>query len=436
MKKLLLLILLINVTCLLHGQDIIYTVNCEKNGVNTKLDSIKFENLSNDSHIVFGELQDQTNYAVNLSLQQIETNTGFLNLINEDQTFKIVKNIPGEISIQCKNNLPEDIIVSILNLSGQKLHSQKIDAPSALNTININIPNSGLYIVNIHSQLGNQSFKVAGSGNSGTFSSSIYINKTGTNVLSLKSLSLKSESNFSFQQGDSLRVTAYLDGNRTYPVTFAVNESDTLNLFFVEPNENYFIVGNIKYPLNMGYNVWFSELDCGNYDIFAHGLYLASGVAINKYGDDQTGKSLLPSGSGNMIVFNMFNKNSSLVPGKYVFIDDVNCSGEVTEGGNTFTMGESDKFVSSVKEMNDPTFYAFNIDLQIDWNTVDFDNPSTEVITKYTNYLNSRVGIKGGNVTVEKDNETYIITFDCIDNNGITITGKYTGILNFIEFGI
>jgi hypothetical protein len=437
MKNLAILILLINVTFLLQGQDINYTLNCEKNGANTNLDSILFENLSNDSHIIFGALPDQRSYVVNLSSQKIEINTGLMNFIDEDQLYKVVKNIPGEISIQCKNKISDDIILSIINLNGKKLFSQKISTKAIANTININIPYAGMYILNLNSTAGVASYKVAGSESSGTFSYAISENNIPeTAFTKLKSVSVKNESDFSFQKGDSLRVTAYLNGNSTYPVVFKVNESDTLNLFFVSEDENYLIVENIKYPLNLGHHVWFSELDCGNFDIYAHGLYLTSDITINKFGNDQTGKSLFPKGKGNMLVFNMFNKDSTFVPGKYIFVDEINCSGEVTDGANTYTMGESDKLVTAKTEMNDPTFYALNVDLEIDWVNVDFDNPSSDVITKFTNYKNASVGIKKGNVLVEKNNETYTITFDCLDNNGLIIRGKYKGSLNFIEFGI
>jgi len=201
-------------------------------------------------------------------------------------------------------------------------------------------------------------------------------------------------------------------------------------------SDNYIMVNNNKYPLNLGYKIWFSELDCGNHDIFAHGLYLTSDITIKKDGDSQSGMSLNPSGKGNIIVFNMFSKFSDLVPGTYKFVDNVNCNGEITDGNNTYTMDPNDKFVTAVKEMNDPTFYTLNTDIDINWDNVDFENPSEDVINKYTNYRNSWIGIKEGSVTIEKSNNNYIITFDCIDNNGSSISGKYNGSLNLIEFAI
>jgi len=434
MKKLAILILLINVTCLLQGQDIIYTVSCEKDGVNTNLDSIMFENLSNDSYIVFGPLSYQASYAVNLSSQRVEVNTSLTNFVDEDQMFRIVKNIPGKISILYKFDFPEDIKLSVIDLNGQILYTQNIDASIAFNTINIEIPNSGFYIINLQSPFGEQSFKVVGSGRSGTFSSSINMNKPKTNDISLKSALFETESDFSFQQGDSLKIIAYLNGNSTYPITFEVNESDSLNLFFVNTDDNYFIVNNVKYPLNLGYHVWGNAKDCGSSDgsnIFIHGLYLSTDITIGKYEP----LNLLPSGKGNILIFNMLNRDSILISGEYSFIDKVDCLGVVTDGDSTYQMSSTDKFVTR-KPKIDSTQYAINVDIEIDWNNVDFENPSEEVINKYTNYINAGVGIIEGSITIEKNENMYTITIDCIDLNGLKVVGRFSGQLNWILFDV
>jgi len=436
MKKLAVLILLVNIVTLLHGQEVVYTINCEKNGQNTNLDSILFENLSNDTHLVFKELSIQSSYVVNLSQQKIEGSTRVSNIIDDGHVFKIVKNIPGEISIQCTNKQIGDIDLTIYNLSGQRLFNQKINSNNVTSTFSVYMPNTEMYILNVHSTFGDFNFKAIGSDNISSIGYSSIQNKSANSVLIFKSATIKQASDFRFEQGDSLRITAYQAGDSTLPVSLKVNGTETLSLFFVDENENYFIIGNEKQPLNMGYNVWFSELDCGNYDIFAHGLYLSSNVTINKIGDNQTGLSLLPSGKGDLLIFNMFNKNSELTPGKYIFVDDIDCSGVVTDGNNTFTMSSDDKFVSAVKEMNDPTSYALNVDLDIDWSTVDFNNPSDDLINKFTNYTNSKTGMQKGSVTIVKSGDIYTITFDCIDKNGTKITGKYKGNLSIVEFGI
>ncbi len=199
---------------------------------------------------------------------------------------------------------------------------------------------------------------------------------------------------------------------------------------------NSFMVNHIEYPLNKGFNVWFSELDCGNRDIYAHGIYLTSDITISRLDISGGGFALLPYGKGHMLIFNLFNKNNSLTPGKYTFVDDVDCSGMVKDGDMTFTMGPSDQYVTALKSMNDPTSYCLNADLDIDWAHVDFNHPAPEVMTKYMNYVNSRIALKEGSVTVVKNGSEYVISFDCTDINGLKISGSYTGNLTFVEFGI
>ena len=436
MTKLITLVLLIYFTPLVHGQDIIYTINYEKDGTNTNLDSILFENLTNDSRITFGALPEQDYYVVNLSSQEIEINTDLIDFVDKGQMFELIKNIPGEISIKNKFGVPGDIYLSVVDLNGQKLYNQKIDRNLLFGTIDIKIPNPGFYIINLHSPLGSQSFKVTGAGRSGMISLKTSIGKPETHGLPAKSALLKSEPSFSFQEGDSVRVIAYSDGNSTYPFTFTVSGSDTLNLFFVEPDENYLIVNNTKYALNLGHHVWGNANDCGAHDgssIYSHGLYLTSGIYLNKIVDE--GSSLLPYGKGNMVVFNMLNRDSLLVSGQYTFINGVDCYGLVSIGDSTFTMDATDKFVTT-KEKNDPTHYAFNVDLDLDWNTVNLNDPSEEVINKWTNYQNAIIDIVGGSVTVEKNDDLFIVTIDCIDSNGLRVTGRFLGQLNWILFDV
>lgn len=436
MKKIAILILLGNVTFLLHAQDVIYTINCKKEGVNTYVDSILFENLSNDKRIVFQGLPIQDSYVINLNSQKLEGASGSLNVKDEDQLFKIIRNVPGEISLQGTNKNVGYINVSVFDLSGQLLYSQKINSNAITNTMTVHIPNSGIYILKIHSTIGDLSFKALGSGNSGSIGYTLGQIKSETTLKALKSASNEQESDFSFQTGDSLRIIAYLDGSGTYPVGLKVNGSDSLNLFFVGNDENFFVIDNTKYPLNLGYNIWFSELDCGGFDIIGHGLYFTSDILIAKYGDDLSGISLLPSGIGNILAFNLFNKDSVLIPGRYVFVDDISCEGDVTDADSTYVMSSTDKFVTAIKAMIDPTHYAINVDLEIDWDTVDLNNPSEDVVIKYDNYLNSMIGIKEGSVIIEKIGNIYTITFDCIDFNDLKITGKFKGQLDFVEFGI
>ncbi len=216
-------------------------------------------------------------------------------------------------------------------------------------------------------------------------------------------------------------------------LTFTISHFSYLAVY---ESGNYFMVDNAVHPLNLGYNVWFSELDTGNKDIYAHGLYLTSNITIQRYDLSSGGKALVPSGKGDILIFNLFSKNNTLTPGKYVFVDDVDGWGNVTDGDSIFTMNSTDKFVTALTEMNDPTCYGLNVEMDIDWSTVNFNDPSDEVSTKYYNYINSRIGIREGNVTVEITGSTFNISIDCQDINGKKIIGYYTGQLTSVYFPV
>lgn len=433
MRELVILILLVNVIILAQGQDIIYTINYEKDGQNAYLDSILFENPTNNTHLLIDELSDQDSYVVNLTQQKLEGLTGLANIKNDDQIFRVIKNIPGEISIRYKDKFLQHISLSVLNLNGQEIFRRNLFVDGLENTINVNIPNTGMYIIRISSKNQDASFKVIGSGGLGSIKTTTTSNKSETVTTELKSASEKMESDFSFQKGDSLKATAYSNGNSTYPINIKINKSDTLNLFFIGKDENYFIVNNTKYPLNREHLVYISDNNCRTNDgskIYSHSLYLTSDLHLKETVGDSI--SIRPYGKGNMIVFNLRNTDSLLVSCRSIFINDLDCTGIASIGDSTFAMSSKDKFVT-IKGKNAPTHYALNVDLNIDWNAVNFSNPSKEVINKWQNYQNEIVDIIDGSVTFEEGDRLYVITFDCIDSNGLKITGRYSG--NYYYYG-
>jgi hypothetical protein len=193
---------------------------------------------------------------------------------------------------------------------------------------------------------------------------------------------------------------------------------------------------NTEYKLNQGYNVWFSELDCGNYDVFAYGLYLTQDIDVYKFDLEDGGKGLVTEGAGNICCFNLFCKSAELLTGTYTFVDDVGCSVYVL-GEKVFTVGPNDKLASWKREMNDPTHCAFDVDLTLDWESFFQGNGRTdEDQAKYDDYQQKLLRIKSGELTIEKNGVNYKIIIDCTTENGQSITGAYMGPLTEIEFGI
>lgn len=197
--------------------------------------------------------------------------------------------------------------------------------------------------------------------------------------------------------------------------------------------------GSIEYQnrtskLNQGYNVWFSEVDCGNFDVFAYGIYLTDGIEVFKYSDG--GMSLLSIGKGSIFCFNLFSKSPELSTGIYTFIDSVNCN-EYYSGNQVFTIGPADKLVACAGDINDPTYAALDVDLSFDWESIMAGvELTTEDLLKYEDYLNKSIFFRSGLLTISKAGNIYIINIDCITTNGDPVIVHYEGPLNFIEFGI
>lgn len=205
------------------------------------------------------------------------------------------------------------------------------------------------------------------------------------------------------------------------------NESDSKSNFIEYQNE--------KYQLGQGYNVMFSELDCGNNDVFAYGLYLTDGIEISKLVNGN-GMTLAWYGKGNISCFNLYCKSSKILEGTYSFVDSVKCSSYYI-GGKPFTINVSDKYCSINGEMNDPTHFAIDVDLTLGWdNIVKGNEPSAGDYNKFNAYVLKRTGFKSGELKIAKKESIYEITLNCITQDGKSVNGKFTGELKEIEFGI
>ena len=148
--------------------------------------------------------------------------------------------------------------------------------------------------------------------------------------------------------------------------------------------ENKVTYEGTEYELNDGYleyyGVWGDSTY--NFDI----TLVSSDVDYNVV-------SGIPTGTGNIIYFELFSSSSTeLVPGTYVFDPDG------TSEANTFDEGN----------------FALNF------------NFTTE-----TGLVRQ---ISLGSLIVEKEGSTYKLTIDCTDSAGKKITGNYEGTLSFADW--
>jgi len=227
--------------------------------------------------------------------------------------------------------------------------------------------------------------------------------------------------------------------DRTYYIrAYATNSTGTAygNQLILTTSSGFIEFQNKKYPLSKGYNVWLSELDCGNFDVFAYGIYLTDGIGLTKFGDDVNGKSIAMAGMGNICCFNLFCKNSVLQSGTYTFVDSVYCSNYKFDN-KIFTVGSTDKLVACDREMVDPTNFAIGVDLTLGWDKIMQGNdPTADDLAKLNVYLQKQIRFKSGVLTILKIGTTYEISFQCKTKNGESVNGNFSGSLTPIEFGI
>ncbi len=212
------------------AQDLIYTVSGELASEKVSLDSILFENVTNGTRLLFENLPDKRDYIINLTAKEFQGSTGIDNF-QFDNSFKLIKNTPGIISIACTQSPAGKVMLSVFNIQGQKLYSISPLTLRAGNSINVELANVGIYFVQIVSSRGSKTYKAIGSMNY----SSIQAYITGehlTDESSLKSSITIFESDFSFELGDSLRVSIYKDGYYTSPQSFLIENSKPLEYIF------------------------------------------------------------------------------------------------------------------------------------------------------------------------------------------------------------
>jgi hypothetical protein len=217
----------------LQGQDIIYTIQGEKDGQVTHLDSILVENLDNNTSFRVTSLPQQTTYEINLTKQglvSVPEMYGDLSM----QSFRLVKSIPGEVDILFSGRFIEKALLRLINLGGQLVYSHELSGIRHNEIINLQIPVAGIYLLNLSSNIGSVNFKIAGSlGNQhNTFQVRSQIPQTPVadhHAITMQVKSLKDYmSDFSFQFGDSLRVTAFLGGYYTHPLGARVFDSRSI----------------------------------------------------------------------------------------------------------------------------------------------------------------------------------------------------------------
>jgi hypothetical protein len=221
---------------LASSQEVIYTIQGEKSGQVTHLDSLLFENLENQTQLWIKYLPIQTSYEVNLAKQGL---VPVLQVDFTEQSFRLVRNIPGEAEIMIVGGYMQNVNLRVYNLNGQVMYSKQISEVYPGEAIHLRVPGTGVYILNLHHKNGSKNFKVIGSSRQtqlafdiGSSTGDLNTNKTQSIESTLKSRFYYN--GFSYQPGDSLRITAFLGGHFTYPQGTRIAESESFGFIMLK----------------------------------------------------------------------------------------------------------------------------------------------------------------------------------------------------------
>jgi hypothetical protein len=415
MKKLILIPLMFafSVSVVL-SQDIIYTISGQFDEENISLDSILIENITNGTKILFDDLPENPDYQINLTKKQYWGTTG-INSLKEEPGFVVLQNIPGKLSLLYSKNTPTDVNVSIYNIKGQKIYTSGKKTLHANNIIRLELESVGVFLVKLESQHFVQSFKTIGSNDLNNFN----INVTDRNrtKINLKSTTIVKDADFSFEVGDSLRISSFKKGYYAPPTEIKVENSQTLNFQF---NKNYLKINDNEY-------------------LFDGGL-----LFVDDDGDKFKSEELMLLTTGFNFNFAAFVNNGTI---------DANGLGTIISFMLNYTTEKLESGIYNIsngEEMLRDTIYVdmdLNGDELID--SLDFLNPMQDgqhYIKSWDSYYESDVNLynEGGDISVElqsgsviiaRDEDFNTIEIDCVSENGDVIKGFYSGLIHYYSYG-
>lgn len=229
MKKVIFSFALSIITFLIFAQDVIFIVSGEYNQNHIPLDSILFENLTNDTRIVFGNLPSHEYYQINLT-QKAYWGTVGVNTVKDTPPFKIAQNTPGKLIISYKKNTPTDVKLTAYNINGQTVFTTTKKILNTRNSICVQLSTTAVFFIKIEAPFGTQIFKAIGTDNvkkhNVVITDDFYLNTI------LKSGSNSNTEDFSFAPGDNLQITAFKKGYFAPSSTYFVYESQNVVFIF------------------------------------------------------------------------------------------------------------------------------------------------------------------------------------------------------------
>ena len=247
MKKLFLLLSLLCSINFLTAQDIIYTITAELNKKPVQLDSILFENLTTGTKLLFDDLPEQMEYTVNLTNQEIVTS---LRQFETDKTdgCSLVKNLPGEIGISGFGEIKGQIELSVYNINGQKIYQHSLAGNTNRNNLTLYLPQVQVYIVSLQSKDYKESFQAVGSEKNQNFAIN-FDESSHPKTLKITNPPMKNTTDFSFQVGDNLKISTFVEDYYSKAIEFVVGGSESFH-FCHKDKERIYVEGDKFYVYN------------------------------------------------------------------------------------------------------------------------------------------------------------------------------------------
>ncbi|HPT30783.1 MAG TPA: FISUMP domain-containing protein [Prolixibacteraceae bacterium] len=269
-------VLLIFITGMSSGQDLIYTISALNGNETSPLDSILVENVSNKTSILFSDLPPRKDYIINLTQKAFQGTTS--SGLTSESRFRILQNQPGMATIALGNDVSGNGSIAVYNLLGQKvMEANNLSFfPNQLLSLKVGIP--GQFLVKVFYKGKTSSFKVMGASSGGSITLQQQSGNSGE--VFLKKGIASGLADFQFLTGDSLRISVYRRSFYAYPKSFRITQSAEIQYVLITNSADVSGISNAYVSLEGKF-----KLDSFN---LADGLAILTpernGVAL-KYGD-------------------------------------------------------------------------------------------------------------------------------------------------------
>lgn len=219
-------IIIIGIMCFsVYSQDLIYTVKGYHQEERVALDSIMVENLTNHTKIVFGPLPVQDEYQVILGTG-LQVNID--SLLEDKSIFSLAANTPGMLQLKYNESRPAVYTLEIFNSAGKQVHLSNGKHINPGSILNIRLGIEGIYLIRITSKGRSESFCGVGARVGGDFD--VHLSGASFHRPVLKGTGPSSE--FNFNIGDSLRISAFKKDYYAWPVVLTITDSEVLEFHF------------------------------------------------------------------------------------------------------------------------------------------------------------------------------------------------------------